>query len=518
MIQKNFSEFKEHPKLLLDKEHHIDITKLTSSSSPLHLMPPHCEDVQSKRSLTKVMFSDFIADSVVIPKENFELITWESRIPPYRRFVNIVSNYDDEMNFHHTENLLLKVHMIVEEAEGRHITNSKMLLQFKKIVDAMYQGYHVLDIIKNSILCKSRPEEQVSSANTISAPTCYVNPFRTSQSSTIRHDQLKSTLDSLETIVSSMTEFVYLLGGCERMSLRPYDTYLYFDNFMFGRQVEKQQVINILLQENLPPFAPTVLPIIGPSRVGKRTLVAHVCNNEIVRSHFSSILHLNGENIMKMECETFTERRDLVVVEFTADTDDDNWKKFYASCTNMGRGSKIIIVSRIEKISRFGTVRPIHLNSLSHEEYSYLFKVLAFGSTNPEEHPQLVSIANELTVLLGGSFITANVFADIFRKNQNVHLWLHVLKKFRNTVQKNFLEFREHPKLLLEKEHHIDITKLASSSSQLRLMPPHCEGYGSKRRLTKVMFSDLIADSVVVPKEDFELVAWESRISPYRRI
>ncbi|XP_052134007.1 uncharacterized protein LOC127752642 [Oryza glaberrima] len=438
------------------------------------------------------------------------------------RFISfLIKKYESQENLERKmerlQNLLLKVHMIVEEAEGRHITNSKMLLQFKKIVDAMYQGYHVLDIIKNSILCKSRPEEQVSSANTISAPTCYVNPFRTSQSSTIRHNQLKSTLDSLETIVSSMTEFVYLLGGCERMSPRPYDTYLYFDNFMFGRQVEKQQVINILLQENLPPFAPTVLPIIGPSRVGKRTLVAHVCNNEIVRSHFSSILHLNGENIMKMECETFTERRDLVVVEFTADTDDDNWKKFYASCTNMGRGSKIIIVSRIEKISRFGTVRPIHLNSLSHEEYSYLFKVLAFGSTNPEEHPQLVSIANELTVLLGGSFITANVFADIFRKNQNVHLWLHVLKKYRNTVLKNFSEFSEHPKLLLEKEHLIDITKLASSSSPLRLMPPHCEGYGSKRRLTKVMFSDLIADSIVVPKEDFELVAWESRIPPYRR-
>ncbi|EAZ15223.1 hypothetical protein OsJ_30639 [Oryza sativa Japonica Group] len=92
-----------------------------------------------------------------------------------------------------------------------------------------------------------------------------------------------------------------------------------------------------------------------------------------------------------MECETFTERRDLFVIEFTADIDDENWKKFYVSCTHMGRGSKIIIISRTERISRFGTVRPIHLNSLPLEEYSYLFKVLAFGSTNPKEHPQLLS-------------------------------------------------------------------------------------------------------------------------------
>ncbi|EAY77631.1 hypothetical protein OsI_32672 [Oryza sativa Indica Group] len=438
------------------------------------------------------------------------------------RFISLLikkceSQENLETKMERLHNLLLKAHMIVEEAEGRYITNSKMLLQFKKIVETMYQGYHILDIIKHRTLCSSRPKEEVSSSNTLSTRTCYVDPFRTSQSYTIRHDQLQSTLDSLETIVSSMTEFVILLGGCERMSPKPYDTYLYFDNFMFGRQVEKQQVISILLQENIPHFAPTVLPIIGPSRVGKRTLVAHVCNNEIVRSHFSSILHLNSENIREMECETFTERRDLFVIEFTADIDDENWKKFYASYTHMGRGSKIIIISRTERISRFETVRPIHLNSLPLEEYSYLFKVLAFGSTNPKEHPQLLSIANELSMLLGGSFVTANVCADIFRKNQNVNLWLRVLEKYRNVVKNNFPMFIEHPKLLMEKEHQIDISNLVSSSSPLRLMPPHCEEDQSKRCLTKVMFSDFIADYVVIPKENFELVTWESRIPPYRK-
>ncbi|XP_006662163.1 disease resistance protein RGA2-like [Oryza brachyantha] len=416
------------------------------------------------------------------------------------RFISfLIKKYEDRYNLERKierlQDLLLKVHMIVEEAEGRCITNSKILLQLKKIVGAMYHGYHVLDIVKHG-------KEEV----------------RGSQSAVIRHDQLQRALNRLETIVSSMTEFVFFLGGCERLSRRPYDSYIYFDNFMFGRHVEHQQVINILLQDNLPPFAPTVLPIIGPSRVGKKTLVAHVINSEKVRSHFSSILHLNGENISKIDSDRFTQRRDLVVIEFTTDVDDENWKTFFASCTHMGRGSKIIIISRIERISRFGTVRPIHLNSLSLEEYSYLFKVLAFGSTNPEEHPdQLVSIANELSVSIGGSFITANVCADVMRRKQNVHLWLHVLKKYRSVVKKNFSVFREHPKLLMEREHRVDITELASSSTPLRLMPPHCDGDESKRELSKVRFGDLVAGSVVLPKEDFELVAWESRIPPYKR-
>ena len=46
------------------------------------------------------------------------------------------------------QDLTIRAHMIVEEAEVRYITNSNMLLQLKKLVEVMYQGYHVLDIIK----------------------------------------------------------------------------------------------------------------------------------------------------------------------------------------------------------------------------------------------------------------------------------------------------------------------------------------------------------------------------------
>ena len=46
------------------------------------------------------------------------------------------------------QDLLIRAHMIVEESEVRYITNSKMLLQLQKLVEVMYQGYHVLDTIK----------------------------------------------------------------------------------------------------------------------------------------------------------------------------------------------------------------------------------------------------------------------------------------------------------------------------------------------------------------------------------
>lgn len=340
-------------------------------------------------------------------------------------------------------------------------------------------------------------------------------------------NELQITLDNLESTVTSMQEFVLLLGGCERMFHGPYDAYVYMDNFMFGRLVEKQRVINFLLQENIHPISPAVLPITGGSRVGKKTLVAHVCSNERVRSKFSSILNVTGEHIWRIIEHQVVEvgtGRPLVVVEFTSDVDEEDWLKFYSSVIKqMGRGSKIIIISRIAKLSRFGTVKPVHLNGLSHEEYSYLFKALAFGSTNPEEHPQLAAVAGDLAVALGGSLITANVCADMLRRNQNARFWVSLLKRYRNVVAKNFSVFGEHPKNLMDKDHPIDITRLASSScsmpssATLRLMPPHSEVEDSKTGLPKVMFGDLIAGSAVLPRAGFELVAWESRIPTYKR-
>jgi len=170
----------------------------------------------------------------------------------------------------------------------------------------------------------------------------------------------------------------------------PYDSYVYIDHFMFGRHVEKQRVINFLLQENMPPISSAVLPILGGSRLGNKTLVAHACNNEKVRSKFSSIFNMSGENIWRiMEHQVGVGAgRSLVIIEFTSDVDEEGWRNFYSSVNKqMGRRSKIIIISRIAELWQFGTVKPVHLNSLSHEEYSYLFKALAFGSTNPEEHP-----------------------------------------------------------------------------------------------------------------------------------
>ncbi|KAF8779671.1 hypothetical protein HU200_002421 [Digitaria exilis] len=196
------------------------------------------------------------------------------------------------------------------------------------------------------------------------------------------------------------------------MPKRPYDTYLYIDNFMFSRLIEKQQIINFLLQDNSSHGAPDVVPVIGGYNVGKKSLVGYACNDSMVRSHFSSILHFNNDSFLKVAHETLLSVRTLVIVEFSSDVDDNEWLKFYSATSRMDTGSKVIIISRFEVIARLGTVKPIRLRNLSHAEFRYLFKVLAFGGTDPENHPKMASIGVEIANMLQGLLLSGNVLPD----------------------------------------------------------------------------------------------------------
>lgn len=221
-----------------------------------------------------------------------------------------------------------------------------------------------------------------------------------------------------------------------------------------------------------------------------------------------------------MENTTFKNNvKTLVVIELVSDIHDEKWIKFYTSLAHLSGGSRMIIMGRLGKLARFGTVKPVYLNSLSQAEYSYLFKMLAFGNTDQKAYPELVSVANDFALVLGGSLVTANVIADLLRRNLSVQFWLQILQRFKEMVENNLSRYGEHPKDIIEKEHPIDISRFASACSvSLCLMPPRVEkDESSERTLPNMMLGDLIAGSMSLPSEDFELVTWKSRIPPYTK-
>ncbi|XP_044974548.1 disease resistance protein RGA2-like isoform X2 [Hordeum vulgare subsp. vulgare] len=387
------------------------------------------------------------------------------------------------------QHLLIRARTVVEEADRRCIANSGMLMQLKMLSEAMYRGHHVLDVFNFQQLLDSSIIDEVSDSSYLSFP--FKRPRRIASKAKGRTMQLElhGALKSLGIVVANMAEFVVLLGGCERMSRRPYDAYLYTDHFMFGRHVEKQKLLGFLLQENPVSDEPVVLPIIGAVAVGKKTLVAHVCNNERVRSHFTSILHLNGDSLLRIieHDRTMLGSRFLVVVDFVSHVDDKDWTKFYSFLRRMGKGSKVIII-------------------------------------NPSEHPQLVRVAEEFAKIFhpGGSLMAANAFADVLRRNFDVEFWLCLLGKTRGVIQKNLSEHGVDPYQRFEQGHTVDITDFTLHPSTAIRIANCTNGSnrltnGAPMKMETVTLGELLVNPNNRSKGEFILLSWESRIPPYTR-
>ncbi|XBI97615.1 hypothetical protein VPH35_017952 [Triticum aestivum] len=434
------------------------------------------------------------------------------------RFISFLMNkyhsshaQSEEKMVERLHHLLMRACTIVEEADTRYITNSGMMMQLKMLSEAMYRGHSLLDASRYRALQDGASFDEVSSNDSSTAVSDKGNKAMGLDS--------HGALESLEIAVANISEFVVLLGGCERMSRRPYDVYLYTDNFMFSRHAEKQKLLSFLLEHNDPSgdHALAILPLIGGVAVGKKTLVAHVCGDERVRSRFSSILHLNGDSLLGI----LGDGRAmigimLVVIEFTSDVGDDDWNFFHSFLIRMGRGSKMIIVSKLKRIARFGTVKPILLSALSHDELTYLFKALAFGSVEPAEHPRLVQIANEFATVIHSSqisLVATNMFTDVLRSNLDIQFWHCILHKAARMVKRNRSIYGVNPTMRIEQGHPVDITDIALHPLSMK---PYSDNISIKTELPSGTFGELITDPSVRPKGDFTLIAWESRIAPHK--
>ncbi|OEL13377.1 hypothetical protein BAE44_0025604, partial [Dichanthelium oligosanthes] len=393
--------------------------------------------------------------------------------------------------------VLLRAQVIVDEAMGRQITNQAMLQQLDMLRDAMHQGCYTLDTF-------SRNTEIL--------------------------EQMQKVLDNLSSMILDVEEMVIFLNSYRRLYRQPYSMHILLNNCMFGRQMEAEFIIKFLLHtQHQNSKELEVLPIVGPGKVGKSTLVAHVCKDERVRDHFSETLWLRDHDFTIDGLATFREgcalkhqdrvtdlnndRRLLVIVELIGDINEDVWNKFcYASKQCLPVGSKIIVTSRSENAVRFGTTRVLTLKYLPQEAYWYFFKTLTFGSTDPKVHPRHVHQAMEIAKILNGSFNSANITAGFLRDNFDIHFWCKVLAFLRAIIQRHVSRFGGHPSAILNGNRPACLRRMGGTSEDFVIYDGReCL---SQEEVPKIRQHDVIFGSVK-PHGKFEALAWRSQIPPY---
>ncbi|TVU34477.1 hypothetical protein EJB05_16312, partial [Eragrostis curvula] len=424
------------------------------------------------------------------------------------------------------QRVLLRIDATVEEAEGRYITNKAMLQQLDMLRQGMYQGHYMLDTFRYR---GHGDDDEVSGGLTVALPRfSSAKPFFPfSVSSNVK--KLEKMLDSLEALMGDMQEFVVFLEGYPRICRQPYSTYLILDKVMFGRQMEMETIRNFLLrQEAASDGNPGVLPVFGAARVGKSTLVEHVCLDERVRGHFSSIVvftggdlgagnmaALRGSGVIKhQDVMAASHGRSLVIIELDGDMEEGTWRRLYSSAARaMEHGSKIIVTSQSDKITCFGTAQALRLNPLPQEAYWYFFKTRAFGSANPDDQPKLASLGMEIAATMKCSFMGANIVGGLMRTNLNIRFWRRLLQYISDHTSIHLLKFGEHPTDLAQRGHPVHIWRMFRTQHHVTI----CKIYqdrSSKHMVPKLSLQDIHTGCDTYPAK-FCTIAWRSTIPPY---
>ncbi|RCV16808.1 hypothetical protein SETIT_3G167600v2 [Setaria italica] len=444
---------------------------------------------------------------------------------------------------------LLRSGAIVRDAEQRHVPSKAMLLQLKALRDETFRGYYILDVAccRNALRGGDRrrrngnDEAEDDGGDEVGRRAFSLSRFNPAKRVRFRSGapetepvpvDLQQVARSLEVIISDMKEFVMFLGSYPPLYRQPYSAHMFLEKCMFGRHMEKERVIDFLLQTTEPPPGAEnldVLPIVGPAYIGKSTLVEHVCQDEKVRGHFSLILVysrncLRDETaagfrdncVIKHQNDSALEEKLLIVVELSGDVDDETWERLYSSERGMPHGSKMILTSRSNEIARFGTTQALCLKCLPTEPYWYFFKRLAFGGDDPEQHPKMASIAMEMARKMQGSFMYAHIGSALLRANFSIKSWSMVLTNLREFLQKNMsLLGEEYPDDLKAKDHPQwtwNLTK-QKHDEYFMLYEIYPRGSGAEE-VPDITMIDLLF-GCAQPRGKYEVLFWKSQIPPY---
>uniref|UniRef100_A0A0E0ITN3 NB-ARC domain-containing protein n=1 Tax=Oryza nivara TaxID=4536 RepID=A0A0E0ITN3_ORYNI len=496
----------------------------------------HCytNSAQSEGEVPEVSMQDFLFGSVK-PQRKIQEVHMETFLSVIlsdlaSRSISLLINKCSKPTLPSMEEklqrLLLRVRIIVEEAEGRLITNQAMLQQLNMLRKEMYRAYYTL----GNFICHDHEEDNAKDHEVSN----YFKPSKLNPAKRIRYlwdggqtlqDQLQQVLGRLQVTLEDMREFVIFLNYCPRLCRQPYSMHLLIDKCLFGRQMEMEHIMNFLLKEDTPRAEnPGVLPIIGPGKVGKTTLIAHACDDERVRNHFSQIVCFSEDNLEDASMETLRDsgvikhqnnatggKMILIIIELTRDIDEGVWRRLYSVCKScVANGSKIIVSSRSNKIACFGTAQALRVKFFTQEAYWYFFKLRTFGSMDAEEHPKLESIAMEIAREWNGCFMSSGIYNELLKANFNTQFWSTVLTRIREFRKLNISLYAnfDGPWEVVESAY---VRRTCSVPNMLH----HCTNSAqSEVEVPQLSFEDFQFGNVR-PQGKFKVLGWRSHLPPY---
>ncbi|PON63967.1 NB-ARC domain containing protein [Parasponia andersonii] len=273
-----------------------------------------------------------------------------------------------------------------------------------------------------------------------------------------RESKLVEVLDRLEYVLAQKA-LMSLEKGVQNKPLRKLPaTSLIEESGVYGRDAEREAIINLLISDYASGDKASVIPIVGMGGIGKTTLAQVIYNDDRVKEHFdlkvwvfvshefdvfaitktifeavtSQTCNIKDLNKLQVELKkALKEKRFLFVHDDVWNNNYHNWDVLKCPFESGAHGSKIIVTTRNERVaSMMGNVPPYHLGAMTDEDCWRLFAKHAFNKEDLGADLGLEGIGRKIVRKCSGLPLAAKSLGGLLRFELNSEKWEKVLKSY----------------------------------------------------------------------------------------
>ncbi|XP_058783064.1 putative disease resistance RPP13-like protein 1 [Vicia villosa] len=356
-------------------------------------------------------------------------------------------NHLDEALLHKLKMLLLSVNTVLNDAEDKQFFDPLIKDWVDRLKNAAYDADDVLDEIATKAMQDKMNQGFHTTLDQVKDYASSLNPFS---------ERVQSKIGRIVERLKSIIEHKNLLGLKEiglgkSLSLASATTSLVDEHRVYGRNGDREKIIEFLLAENSNGEGVPVVAVVGMGGIGKTTLAQILYNDERVMDHFQSrswasvsetsnvyeitkkvfesftLSHSNISdlNILQIKLkDRLTRQRFLIVLDGFWNENFLDWDILQRPFLSGNYGSRIIITTRNQSVATLIRADLTHsLSFLSHEDTWKLFTSHAFKSGNPNEHPILAQIGQKIVKKCNGLPLAAKALGSLLRTKEDVEEW-----------------------------------------------------------------------------------------------
>ncbi|GMN65252.1 hypothetical protein TIFTF001_034311 [Ficus carica] len=356
--------------------------------------------------------------------------------------------------------LLNSADVVLDDAEGKQLGNPHVREWLLQLKEEIYAAEDLMieicdECLPTDIECESSSRPRKVMGFTLPA-------FSETACEKEIEPKVQEIIETLKLLLEQKTHL-----GLEETSVHngPYNsqrllaTSIVEESDVYGREDDKEKIIDLLLSNDDSGNTVQVIPIVGMGGIGKTTLAGLVYNNDRVSKSFDvkawvtvsdnfdalRITRTILQNVEKSgsqahDSKDLNQLQEALKIALNGQKFffvlDDVWNKkynlwgdFMRAFETGARGSKLVVTTRDEKIASMvaPNVRPHQLGELSDEECRKLLAKHVFCNRSPSAYPNMEVISRKIVERCKGLPLAVISLAGLLRAQPDPKEWERIL-------------------------------------------------------------------------------------------